>query len=272
MRWPLRNQIMLPMAGVMLAALVAVSALNAWLSARRISQQIRAQLSEVVRTLDRSSFPLTDTVLRQMRGLSGAQYVLANRQGTVLASSFEPTWDRDLPLPSVAASDPPGSLGSPIRLADTRYLQTTVLLRRAARTEEAETLHIFYPQEGYSDSVWQAASPPLVVGIVAMGLVGALAVVAASRVSRPLDRLQKHVERIARGEFLPVPLPKRDDEIRDLTLSVNRMTDMLAGYEREVRQSERLRTLAQVGGGIAQRGYRLPDGHRLARSPMPAAG
>ena len=33
MRWPLRYQILLPFAGVMLAVVVAVSVLDAWLSA-----------------------------------------------------------------------------------------------------------------------------------------------------------------------------------------------------------------------------------------------
>jgi hypothetical protein len=47
MRWPLRYQIMLPMAGLMLATLVGVSLLNAWMAARRSSLHIGRQLQEI---------------------------------------------------------------------------------------------------------------------------------------------------------------------------------------------------------------------------------
>jgi signal transduction histidine kinase len=46
-------------------------------------------------------------------------------------------------------------------------------------------------------------------------------------------------------------LADRNDEIRGLGASVNRMANMLAGYEEQVRHTERMRTLAQLGGGVA---------------------
>src|SRR5437763_12716054 len=93
MRWPLRIQILLPLAMLMLFTLAGVSALNAYLSARLIRQHIQQQLSDVVRTLNESGFPLTDAVLSQMRGLSGAEYVLTDSSGALLSASR-----RDLPL------------------------------------------------------------------------------------------------------------------------------------------------------------------------------
>ena len=63
MRWPLRNQIMLPMVGVILASLVAVSVLNAFLSVRRTHLRIERELNEVATTLADATFPLTDGVL-----------------------------------------------------------------------------------------------------------------------------------------------------------------------------------------------------------------
>ncbi len=44
---------------------------------------------------------------------------------------------------------------------------------------------------------------------------------------------------------------RRDDEIRDLAVSINQMTETLSRYEDEVRRSERLRTLGQLGAGMA---------------------
>src|SRR6185295_13773115 len=89
MRWPLRNQIIIPFAGVLLVALVGVSLLNAYLATRRTEQQLVGQLRDVVDTLQGSTFPLTDAVLRQTHGLSGAEFVLTDRDGNVLAASLE---------------------------------------------------------------------------------------------------------------------------------------------------------------------------------------
>ena len=43
-RWPLRSQILLPMASVMLATVVTVGSVDAWLAGRRAQQQIETQL------------------------------------------------------------------------------------------------------------------------------------------------------------------------------------------------------------------------------------
>jgi len=59
-------------------------------------------------------------------------------------------------------------------------------------------------------------------------------------------------------------VPERNDEIRDLVVSINRMTGMLARYEEEVRRSERLRTLGQLGGGIAHQIRNAVTGCRMA--------
>src|SRR5689334_19414687 len=87
MRWPLRYQILVPFAGTMLAVVAVVSSLDAALSARRSQQQIESQLGEVARTLESASFPLTDSVLKQTRGLAGADFVIADPAGKLLASS-----------------------------------------------------------------------------------------------------------------------------------------------------------------------------------------
>ena len=87
MRWPLRLQILIPMLIVLLAALGAVSGLSAWLSTRSTLQRIEDQLRNVADTLAAANFPLGPVVLQQTRGLSGADYVVTERSGAVLAAS-----------------------------------------------------------------------------------------------------------------------------------------------------------------------------------------
>ncbi len=88
MRWPLRYQILAPFAAVMLLASAGVSLLDAYLAARSTERHIESQLREVARTLLESNFPLTDRVLRQTHGLSGAEFVLTTESGRVLATSL----------------------------------------------------------------------------------------------------------------------------------------------------------------------------------------
>jgi signal transduction histidine kinase len=59
-------------------------------------------------------------------------------------------------------------------------------------------------------------------------------------------------------------LAQRDDELRALGKSVNRMADMLARYEEQVRRTERMRALAHLGGGIAHQLRNTATGCLLA--------
>jgi signal transduction histidine kinase len=86
---------------------------------------------------------------------------------------------------------------------------------------------------------------------VALPIVLLLSVVTASRIARRVGSLHQQVDRIADGEFQQLELPRGDDEIRSLARAVNRMAAMLADYEEKVRATERMSTLAHLGGGIA---------------------
>jgi len=263
MRWPLRNQIIVPMALVMLGTLVGASVLNAWLSARRVRAQIERQLRDVTHTMADSNFRLTDAILRQMQGLSGAEFVLIDDSNAILASSKS---DDVSQLPRQEPTDQWSqlALGDIIRIDDGRYFHAAVHLQRPSVPGQDGVLHILYPEQSYREAWLGAVFPPLVVGGVALVLVIVLAAVIASRVSRPLARLRGQVEHIAEGDFQPLPLPGRNDEVLDLAKSINRMAAMLARYEDDVRTNERLRTLGQLGSGLAHQMRNSVTGCRMA--------
>ena len=81
MRWPIRNQILLPLLAVAIVSLTAVGAINTVLTERRTRAHVEQQLRQVIGVLTTSSFPLTDSVLRQMRELSNADFVLIDPSG-----------------------------------------------------------------------------------------------------------------------------------------------------------------------------------------------
>src|SRR5262249_14593376 len=97
-------------------------------------------------------------------------------------------------------------------------------------------------------------------GVLALGL----ALAQAHRVGRRVQELERRTRLIAAGDFSPMPLPGRDDEIRDLARSVNEMAQRLALFQKTVEQSERLRLLGQVAGGLAHQRRSGLTGARLA--------
>jgi hypothetical protein len=99
MRLSLRYRLLLPLA-VLLAADTAATAWAARAAAGHADRRTAEQLRAVARTLtEPPTFPLTPRVLEQMRGLSGAEFLLTRPDGPA-AGTFSP------PLPS--AADPPG--------------------------------------------------------------------------------------------------------------------------------------------------------------------
>jgi signal transduction histidine kinase len=264
MRWPLRYQILLPMTGVTLATVCLVGGVSAYFAALQTERQIEQRLRDVAGALSQSSFPLSSPVLRQMHSLAGADFVLTDASGNILSSSRDPA---TVVLPFDKS---PVERWEDLKLTDSltlgreRFFYSKIRLRNRQSFNRGSLLHILYPERSFRQAARDAAFPTLVVGAVSLTVMGLVSVALASRIDRPLSRLQAHVERIAQGQFDPMPQPRGDDEVSDLARSVNRMAEMLASYDREVRRTERLRTLGQLGGGIAHQLRNSTTGCRMA--------
>ncbi len=252
------------MASVMLATVVTVGSVDAWLAGRRAQQQIETQLQDIGRTLAGASFPLTDNVLRQMRGLSGAEFVVANGAGAVVASSLDETRVELLPSLKPSSAGQPLDLRRRFIVAGHAYLHSQLILVAKAPGRGPQALHVLYPETRYRQAWREAVLPPAAAGLAALVILVAVSGWVAARVTRPLRRLSAQVDRIAEGDFTPLPISPRDDELRDLALAVNRMAEMLTGYEQQVRRHEKLRTLGRLGGGIAHQLRNAVTGCRLA--------
>ncbi|MFN0019794.1 MAG: sensor histidine kinase [Pirellulaceae bacterium] len=262
MRWPIRNQLLWPFAGVMAVTLVIVSGVNAWLATRRAEEQIQTQLSNIGETLKRPPFPLTESVLRQARSLSGAELVVTDAGGKVVASSASAV------EPGQIIKAPPGAieergLGTPLEIQGVAYFHRAVE-SFGGDGKESLTLHILYPEKNYRESLRQAMVSPLVVGGIALIVVVLIAGSLSARLSRPIAQLQQQVGRIAEGDFQPLPLPERDDELRDLAVSVNSLAQQLTTLTQVMKRSERLTLLGQLSGGLAHHLRNDITGVRLA--------
>lgn len=258
MKRTIRAQLLIPPL-VLLLGVGGSTAWTAYSSAGRARDRIETQVRQVARTLIESDFPLKPHVLEQMKGLSGAEFVLQ-----------EPDGRRTATLPQAALPDvlPEGvvqdwralRLTGRTVLGEVSYFLGGVELPPPRRG----TLLILYPESLWRDALWEAAWPSLAVG----GLLGGLAVTAAlglgQRLSRRIAELERQTRRIAEGDFKPVPVPGHDDELGRLAQSVNEMARQLAALQEGLRETERLRLLGQVGTGLAHQLRNGLAGARLA--------
>ncbi len=263
MRWPIRNQILVPFLAVVLLAVLAMTVVAAMLAARQREEQTLAQLRNVAETLAHASVPYTETVMQQMRGLSGAHFVACDARGEVVAS----TLPSGIALPAGFADVSDGrdleSLAThpTVTLDDTRYFLARMEPRRDA---QVRALVVLYPEERWSQARWDAAFPPLAVGAGAVLLGSVVSGWLAQRFSRRIRLLQRQVAAIAAGDFTEIAVSPRDDEIQELTTSVNSMSAQLRQMQSTIRQSERTRLLAQLAGGLAHQLRNAVTGARMA--------
>lgn len=256
MRWSIRYQLLVPLLTLLLGV-VGISTWTAIASAQRARQQIEKQVHDVAHTLNESSIPLNRGTLKQMKGLSGAEYVLVPAQAGSIENSFDAeNVQFDPPDEAVGAG-----FGPRVTVADQSFLCSGLRLRRG---QKSYTLYILYPEALWRDALLEAIRPSLILG----GFVGlasvALAVGVGQRLSRRIQELERRTRLIAAGDFSPMPLPGRDDELRDLGRSVNDMAQQLAKLQETIQKTERLRLLGQVSGGLAHQLRNGVAGARLA--------
>jgi len=271
MRRPIQIQLLLPTLSVVALAIALASGASGYFGAMRQRQSQEESLRRVVSTLTEGRFPLTEAVLRQMSGLSGAEFVFLDKNQEVLAHtlSLSPQDQQQLarlPDSKPSAETEPREMGAQpsLELAGRVYLSERTAIGGRGPGTVSGSLVVLYSQDRWSAAMWQAAYPALAAGAIAVLAVVIVATLLARRFVRPIRQLGDQTARIAQGDFTPVGVGKVDDELRDLALSINRMTERLGQYEREVRRSEQLRTLGQLGAGMAHQLRNAATGGRMA--------
>lgn len=263
MRLPLRVQIVAPLVVVIVATVAALAVFQALSAARRSQAQIEKQLDGVAHTLLESNFPLTQPVLQQMKGLSGADFVVETPLGATFSTLELPEGQTQLPR---ADGDSAGriELRNLIHFQGRDYFHVPLRLAGRRGVGEQPLLHMLYSQDDYRRAQWEAVTPSVALGSVAVLATVLCGVWIARNVCRGVARIGAHVERIAAGDFRPVPTPARNDELSDLAANVNVMASRLVEYEEQVRRTEQLRTLGQLGAGLAHEIRNAITGSRMA--------
>ncbi len=247
-------------------AIVLACAASVYLAVSAAARTKAEELSRIERMMSQASFRLTDHVLRQMRGLSGAEFVLLDADRGVVSATIDLGGeDRD-----VLKSRPPRlpldrlEEASEVWLAGHAYFGHVIPVAREATPSAGRQLVVLYSKDQWWAVARRVALPIIAAGFVAVLLAVLLTTLIAGRLVRPIQALKAQSERIAAGQFDPVALAPRNDELADLASSINRMTERLKQYEQEVRRSEQLRTLDQLGAGMAHTLRNAATGARLA--------
>ncbi|MBX7106305.1 MAG: HAMP domain-containing histidine kinase [Gemmataceae bacterium] len=261
MRLGIRGQLLLPMAAVLLVIL-AVSLATAWDAVRRERAALRLTLDNIDLTLGSSHFPFTPGVLQQLKGLTGADYCLYHPGRETLATMSPVPSRADLGLDRLATI-PADDLGHRVEWAGQSYF-----IRRHRPVDVSATddtiLAILYPVTRWQQSVAGAVRPALIFGTVGMLIAVGITLMLGSRFVSRIRDLEVQTRRVAAGDFTPVPLPRRDDEFRELAASVNSMAGRLSDLQNTLRDGERWRLLGQMSGGLAHQLRNGATGAKLA--------
>jgi len=249
MRLSLRYRVLIPL-GLLLLADATATAWAARVSARDAEERIRIQLARVAHTLtEPPTFPLTPRVLEQMKGLSGAEFVLEKRTGETISTFPQ--------APSTKApNDGTWNVGGEAYRVERLQLPDN-------HPNAGSLLWVCYPESARRTAVRDAVRPAIISG-VAMGFAAILLAWIGARLVGRIRTLEQRTRRIARGDFQTPPRENRRDELDELAGSIREMAEKLAEYQTALQQTERLRVLGQFSGGLAHQLRNAAAGARLA--------
>ncbi len=255
----IRDQILLPTIGltVMLVGLTGL-ACGGWVASRAWQERIERG-RQIVDTLSRSNFPLTDAVLDQLRGIGGVEFAIVDETGLIQKATqpnlvgarwaglrepqergFQTVWTAPSP-------------GSSYRIA--------WLAQRTADSSSRTQLLVLLPEPALRAAAWEAARAIGLLTVLGAILAAALAVTMGRALAAPLTEISAAIRQIERGEPVAALPRDRSDEIGEVADAVTRLAGRLEVLERDRAEAQRLQLVRQLSAGLA---------HEL-RNPLTAA-
>lgn len=272
----LTRQLVLPVVGLVLAAVLANVGFSAWLAARRSGEATRAAQQQVADALRTSRVSLSAAVLEALHRLTGNHFLVWEESARRIGlSTLPPETLEAIHGDMVAAALRAGS-GT---FGRQRYRLGTV------RSEgvRPETVLILTPERSFIAATFEAVWPVLAVAAGTLAVLVPLGLRTTRRLATRITAVERHVARIAEGEFGHTlgaghDAPAGGDEISRLVDGVNHMSLQLGHLRGSLVAGERQRLLGQLAAGFAHELRNAVTGARLAidlhrrRCPLGAGG
>lgn len=254
--------LVLPVVGLVLAAVFANLAFAAFLAARRSLATARTQQEQVAAALEQSRVALSPQVLDTLSQLTGSEFLVWDATtSTAGLSTLQPDLlERHPPAAIAAATD------GNIVIGGRRY---HVGLARVGGVRP-ETVLVLSPVTSLIAATLEAIWPVLAVAAATLAVLVPLGLVATSRLARRLIAVERHVARIAQGNFgeqladVAGRAEAAPDDIGRLVAGVNHLSGALSQLRSNLVAGERQRLLGQLAAGFAHELRNAVTGARLA--------
>ena len=254
--------LVLPLVGLVLAAVVANVACAAFLAARRAFEAAAAQQQRVAAALESSRVAFSPQVLETLEQLTGSEFLIWN---AATASAGLTTLSADV----LSRHDPATiakARGGNILLDGRRYHVGTA----ESRGVRPETVLLLTPVSSLVRTTLEAIWPVLAVAAATLGVLVPLGLVATARLARRIVAVERHVATIAAGRFgdqladAAAVGQAAHDDIGQLVAGVNHLSVTLAELRTKLVAGERQRLLGQLAAGFAHELRNAVTGARLA--------
>ncbi|RLS80228.1 MAG: sensor histidine kinase [Planctomycetota bacterium] len=254
----LTRRLVIPVIGLVLAAVLANVGFAAWLAARRSLAAASVAQERVAAALSSSRMALSAQVLDALRQLTGSHFVVWDvASGTVGIATLPPA--------AAAAAGSAAAAGDDGVVVEGRHHRLGTVRSQGPRPE---SVLVLTPVRGIMATAFDAAWPVLAVAVATLAVLVPLGLRTTGTLAARIGAVERHVGRITHGEFgqslTDTGSPQPVDEIGRLVAGVNRMSATLESLRGSLVAGERQRLLGQLAAGFAHELRNAITGARLA--------
>ena len=263
-----------------LATAMGITLCSKWFADSTARNATLERLSTTGKLCVGAPYPLTESVLTQIQGLSSLKLAIVYTDETLAAngdliirleaksSGFPADGNltrirsiilRARPFPalpffeSIALADGDRANATAFQLPKAQNAGTKfrylILIESAARSENGSV---------------QAFLLPMLTGLFSSIAIALVATIVATRIGQRIETLEKHVQKIAGGSFEIIAPTGPVDAIRRLYESINSMSIQLMKSASQIAQNERSRMINLMASGLAHELRNYLTGARLA--------
>ena len=227
---------LVPLITVAVIACAAV-AWSSWSQGRRRAiQEVLERYQSIRETVQTANYPLNQSVLRSLAGLTGTQWLTFNTDGQLLASTLDeppvaqlqPYLTKWRPVGPLAEAAPSMESSLSVNVSDKPRVAFWFHRQPAATVmDQASLVVVLFDQDEIQAASRRAAMLPLITGFSTVAAVTLLMFVLSSRLISRIGTLQNQVEQISQGDFQSRLRSDDQDELGRLAKSINQMAIQL---------------------------------------------